>query len=573
MWKSSGTNRNVLRRMGQLTLCLALAGMAAQVQAQSLTDLGNDAKTVGDVTTYGMGHAQQRYSPLKQVNVANASDLVPVWNLSLNHNANASMQPLLVDGVMYVSMHDATIAVDALSGRQKWRVAVDLPADINAYLCCGIQSRGMAVLDGVLYRTTLDTKVMAIGIKDGKTLWTKTAADYKKGYSMTHAPLIAGGVLITGISGGEYGARGFLDAWDLKSGENRWHRWTTAAPGEKGGDTWAAGRHLEGGGPTWLTGTYDPELDLVYWGVGNGSPWNAATRGGDSLYIGSVLALRPSTGEIVWHYQFSPGDPYDYDGVNELVMAELPIAGKTTKVVIQANRNGFFYVLDRSSGKLLSAKPFAKKINWATGIDMATGRPIDTPMTAMVRKTEQMADFIEVWPSAFGGKNWMPMSYDPAHRIAYFNTINMGMKVKYVKQERPAQPTWYLGLELGGFVAPEDGVRGSLVAWDPAAGKKLWEVPTKTPFWSGVLSTAGGLVFTGAQTGEFMAFDAKTGKKVWQFQTGSGITGLPITWERDGRQYVTITSGAATVYGALSGDPELANIVPGSSLWTFALKK
>ncbi|MDB5858664.1 MAG: PQQ-dependent dehydrogenase, methanol/ethanol family [Ramlibacter sp.] len=553
-------------------LALALTAAAATgAGAQSLADLRNDAANPANVTTYGMGWAQQRYSPLRQINTGNVKRLVPAWNLSLNHTANASTQPLIVDGVMYVSMHDATIAVDAMTGRQKWRVPVKLPADINAYLCCGIQSRGMAVMDGVLYRTTIDAQVVAMNMQDGKTVWTKQAADYKQGYSMTHAPLIAGGVLITGISGGEYGARGFLDGWDLKTGEKKWHRWTTAGPGEKGADTWAPGRYEHGGAPTWLTGTYDPELDLVYWGTGNGGPWNPATRGGDTLYVGSVLALRPATGEIVWHYQFSPGDPYDYDGTNELVLAELPMGGSPTKVLIQANRNGYFYVLDRTNGKLLSATPFARKINWSSGIDMATGRPIDTPMTAMVRKTEKMTDFIEVWPSAFGGKNWMPMSYDPARRIAYFNTINLGMKIKYVAQERPAQPTWYLGLELAGFVSPEDGVRGSLVAWDPVAGKKIWESPTKAPYWSGVVSTAGGVVFTGAQTGEFMAFDARNGTKLWQFQTGSGITGLPIVWERNGKQYVTVTSGAATVYGALSGDPELTNVVPGSSLWTFAL--
>lgn len=562
-----------MQKVSTLLLALSLAFAAAGAGAQSLDALARDAATPGDVVTYGMGWGQQRHSALKGINTGNVKRLVPVWNLSLNSSANASTQPLMVDGVMYIASHDATIAVDAVTGKQKWRAPVELPADVNAYLCCGIHSRGLAMLDGMLYRTTLDAQVVAINAKDGKTVWKQKAADYKQGYSMTHAPLVAGGVLITGISGGEYGARGFIDGWDLKTGEKKWHRWTTAAPGEKGGETWNPGRYENGGGPTWLTGTYDPALDLVYWGVGNGGPWNPATRGGDSLYIGSVLAIRPATGEIVWHYQFSPGDPYDYDGVNELVLAELPVAGKSTKVVMQANRNGFFYVLDRSSGKLLSAQPFAKKINWASGIDMKTGRPIDTPMTAMVRKTEQATDFVEVWPSAFGGKNWMPMSYDPSRKLAYFNSINLGMKVKYVKQEKPPAPAWYLGLELGGFVAPEDGMRGSLVAWDPVAGKKVWEVPSKAPFWAGVLSTAGGLVFTGAQTGEIMAFDAAKGKKLWQFQTGSGITGLPITWERNGQQYLTVTSGAATVYAALSGDPELANMAAGSSVWTFALMK
>jgi alcohol dehydrogenase (cytochrome c) len=552
-------------------LALALVA-AASAQAQSLADLRNDAATPGDVTTYGMGWAQQRHSPLKQIDTSTVKRLVPVWNLSLDNPANASSQPLLIDGTMYVATHTHTIAIDPLTGRQKWKTPIELPNDIAGYLCCGIQSRGMAALDGVLYRTTIDAHVLAVNMADGKTLWRQQAADYKQGYSMTHAPLIAGNVLITGISGGEYGSRGFIDGWDLKTGAKKWHRWTTAAPGEPGGDTWKPEAYKTGGAPTWLTGTYDPELDLVYWGTGNGGPWNAAMRGGDSLYIGSVLALRPATGDIVWHYQFSPGDPYDYDGVNELVLAELPIGGAATKVLMQANRNGFFYVLDRTSGKLISATQFARKVNWATGIDKSTGRPIDTPMTAMVRKTEAMTDFIEVWPSAFGGKNWMPMSYDPGRRLVFLNTVDLGMKVKYVKQERPGGPNWFLGLELGGFVSPDDGNRGALLAWDPVAAKAVWRVPSKAPFWSGVLTTDGGLVFTGAQTGEFMAFDERTGNKLWSFQTGSGITGLPITWERNGKQYVTVLSGAATVYGALAGDPELGNVPAGGSVWTFALQ-
>jgi alcohol dehydrogenase (cytochrome c) len=548
-----------------------LAGTAAWASAQSLTDLRNDAATPGDVTTYGMGWGQQRHSPLKQIDARNAGKLQAVWNLSLDNAANASSQPLVIGGTMYVASHTHTIAVDALTGRQKWKVAVEVPTDVAGYLCCGIQTRGLAALDGVLYRTTVDAHVMAISMADGKVLWKQKAADYKEGYSMTHAPLIAGGVLITGISGGEYGTRGFLDAWDLKTGAKKWHRWTTAAPGEKGGDTWKPDAYKTGGGPTWLTGSYDPELDLVYWGVGNGGPWNAASRGGDALYINSVLALRPSTGEIVWHYQFSPGDPYDYDGVNELVQAELPIGGKPTKVIMQANRNGFFYVIDRTNGKLLSANQFARKVNWASGIDLASGRPIDTPMTAMVRKTEEMTDFIEVWPSAYGGKNWMPMSYDPGRKLVFMNSIDVGMKIKYVKQERPGGPNWYLGLELGGFVGPEDGNRGALTAWDPTTGKPVWRVLNKSPFWAGVLSTAGGVVFTGSQTGQFIAFDSKNGNKLWSFQTGSGISGLPITWEHGGRQYVTVLVGASTVYGALAADPDLANVPAGGSVWTFAL--
>jgi len=554
---------------------MALSLAAAAASAQSTADLRNDAATPGDVTTYGMGWSLQRHTPLKRITPANVKHLAPVWNLSLDNSTNASNQPLVIDGVMYVASHTHTIAIDALTGRQKWKVAIELPNDIAGYLCCGIHTRGMAALNGVLYRTTIDAHVMAISMADGKVLWKQKAAEYKDGYSMTHAPLIADGVLIIGISGGEYGSRGFLDGWDLKTGEKKWHRWTTAAPGEPGGDTWKGEAYKTGGAPTWLTGSYDPELNLVYWGVGNGGPWNAAARGGDSLYIGSVLALKPATGEIVWHYQFSPGDPYDYDGTNELVLADLPnlpnANGKTTKVLMQANRNGFFYVIDRSNGKLISGTQFARKVNWASGIDKASGRPIDTPMTAMVKKTEETPDFIEVWPSAFGGKNWMPMSYDPGRKLVFLNSIDLGMKVKYVKQDRPGGPNWYLGLELGGFVDPADGNRGALVAWDPVAAKPVWTVRNKSPFWAGVLSTASGVVFTGSQTGQFIAFDSKTGKKLWSFQTGSGISGLPIAWEKNGREYITVLSGAAQVYGALAGDPDLANVPAGGSVWTFAL--
>ncbi|HJV71648.1 PQQ-dependent dehydrogenase, methanol/ethanol family [Ideonella sp.] len=559
-------------RIARIAAALLLSGTALGATAQELADLRNDAATPADVTTYGMGWAQNRHAPGKQITPANVKNLAPVWNLSLDNNANASSQPLLVGDMMYVATHTHTIAIDPLTGRQKWKTAVDIAPDVAAYLCCGIHTRGMAALNGVLYRTTIDAHVVALSMADGKQLWKSQAANYKDGYSMTHAPLLAGDTLITGISGGEYGARGFLIGWDPKTGQQKWKRYTTALPGEPGGDTWNPGRAETGGAPTWLTGTYDPDLDLVYWGCGNGSPWNPATRGGDALYIGSVLAIRPGTGEIVWHYQFSPGDPFDYDGTNELVLADLPVGGKPGKVLMQANRNGFFYVLDRTSGKLISAQPFAKKINWATGIDMASGRPIDTPMTAMLRKTESPTDFVEVWPSAFGGKNWMPMSYDPGRKLAFFNTINVGMKVKYVKQDKPGGPNWWLGLELGGFVGPDDGNRGALVAWDPVANKRVWEAPSKSPNWSGVLSTGGGVVFTGSQTGAFMAFDAKSGKKLWQFQTGSGISGMPIAWERNGKQYITVLSGSATVYAALSGDPDVTNVPAGGSVWTFALR-
>ena len=259
---------NSLYRIARGLAAAALCAAATLAAAQTAADLRNDAAKPTDVTTYGMGYGLQRHSPLKQITPANAKNLVPVWNLSLDNSTNASNQPLVIGGTMYVASHSHTIAIDALSGRQKWKAAIELPADIAGYLCCGIHTRGMAALDGVLYRTTVDAQVMAVSMADGKTIWKQKAADYKDGYSMTHAPLIADGVLITGISGGEYGSRGFLDGWDLKTGAKKWHRWTTAAPGEPGGDTWKPDAYKTGGAPTWLTGSFDPELNLVYWGVG-----------------------------------------------------------------------------------------------------------------------------------------------------------------------------------------------------------------------------------------------------------------------------------------------------------------
>ena len=561
-----------LVRLGALMGFIAAASFSSSINAQTASELKADASNGGDVLTYGMGYNAQRYSPGKQITPANIKGLTPIWNTSMGSLANASTQPLVHNGMMYVAVHDSTMAVDALTGKVKWKVPVELPADINGFLCCGIHSRGLAIQDGVIFRTALDAHVMAINAADGKTLWKMKAGDYKTGVSMTHAPLVANGVVLTGMSGGEFGTRGFIKGWDPKTGKELWTRYTTAAPDEKGGDTWKEkDQYLKGGASTWITGSYDPELDLVYWGTGNAGPWNAAFRGGDSLYVCSVLAISPKTGEIKWHFQFSPGDPYDYDAVNEMVVADITVGGKPTKALLNANRNGFFYVLDRTNGKLLAANQYAKTVNWASGIDMKTGRPIDTDLTKNVRATLEMKDHVDVWPNVFGAKNWQPVSFNPGTGLVYANTLNFGWKYKTVKPEYK-QGAWYLGVDIGGWVEPKDGNRGYLSAIDPATGKTKWEVPTKVPFWSGVVSTAGGIVFTGAQTGEFLAYDAKNGKKLWQFQTGSGISGLPIVWEHKGKQYVTVTSGAATVYAALGGDPNLPPVPPGSSVWTFALK-
>jgi alcohol dehydrogenase (cytochrome c) len=549
-------------------LAAALCALAlCTAQAQDDQALRNDAKSTGDVLTYGMGYNNQRYSTLKQINTGNVKKLVPVWAYSLNNTQSHESQPIVHDGVMYVTTHNATVAINPLTGKQIWKTDVELPQDVFKYACCGILNRGVAVYNGKVYRTTLDAHVVALDAKTGKQLWKSKAAEYTDGHAMTAAPLAVNGVVMTGIAGCEYGTRGFVDGWDANDGKKLWRLHTTAAPGEKGGDTWPGDTAQKGGAPTWLTGAYDPELDLVYWGTGNAGPWNPQVRLGDNLYVCSVLAIRPKTGELVWHYQFSPNDPYDYDATEVGMLVDMKIGGQTRKVLAQANRNGFFYVLDRANGKLLAANPYVK-VNWADKIDMATGRPVESEATKKVRAGED----VQIWPSVLGGKNWTPMSWNPATGLAYANTLNMSWPYQLAKQDYK-KGEWYLGINMRGVTMPKDEPHGYLSAIDPLTGKSKWKMPWPgQPSMAGTLSTAGGLVFTGAATGEFMAVDANTGKKLWQFQTSSGIIGLPVTWEHKGKQYVSIVSGAGGVW-ALLGDERMAATPAGGSVWTFALQQ
>ena len=555
----------------QLTRWLAAgAALAAlmlpQAQAQNAEALKADATTPGDILTYGMGYSNQRYSPLKQINTKTVAKLAPAWSYSLNNPQGQESQPIIHEGVMYVTTHSATMAINPLTGKQIWKQDIELPQDVFKMACCGILNRGVAIYEGKIFRVTLDSHVIAMDAKTGKQLWKSKAANYLDGHAMTSAPLVANGVVMTGIAGGEYGTRGFIDGWDPMTGKNLWRIYTTAAPGEKGGDTWPGDTASKGGAPTWLTGAYDPELDLVYWGTGNGGPWNAELRKGDNLYICSVVAFRPKTGEMVWHYQFSPNDLYDYDATEVGMLVDIKIDGKPRKVLAQANRNGFFYVLDRANGKLLAANPYVK-VNWADKIDLASGRPVESAVTKKIRAGgDEM-----VWPSVLGGKNWTPMSWNPATGLAYANTLNISWPYKLEKAEYK-KGEWYLGVAFRGVDMPKDQPHGYLSAIDPMTGKSKWQMAWPgQPSMAGTLSTAGGLVFTGAATGEFMAVDADNGKKLWEFQTGTGIIGLPVTWEHQGKQYVTITVGAGGVW-ALLGDERMAATPAGGSVWTFAIK-
>ncbi len=408
--------------MKRFALAAGLAILAPLgASAQTTEQLVKGATDTSNVVNYGMGYNLQRFSPLTQINKDTAKNLVPVWNYSFADDRSEESQPLVYQGVIYVTSHAATMAVDAKTGKQIWKTKVEYPAETPRIVCCGIINRGAAIFDGKLFRTTLDANVIALDAKTGKELWREKAADIKEGYSMTMAPLVADGVVLTGISGAEFGTRGFIDGWDPATGKHLWRTHTVPSPDEPGGDTWKGDTWKLGGGSTWITGSFDPESNTVYWGIGNPGPFNAAVRPGDNLYTCSVLALDPKTGKMKWHFQFSPNNPFDYDAVAEMVLADMTVEGKPTKVLMNANRNGFFYVLDRTNGKLLAANPYVK-VNWASGIDMKTGRPIETDVTKDAREGKKVV----VYPSILGGKNWEPMSFNPQTGLAYANTLSFG---------------------------------------------------------------------------------------------------------------------------------------------------
>ena len=408
---------------------------------------------------------------------------------------------------------------------------------------------------------------MALDAQTGKEVWKSKAAEWKDGYSMTVAPLIANGVLLTGISGAEFGIRGFIDGWDPETGKQLWRRYTIPARGEKGNETWPQDNDSweHGGASTWITGSYDPDLDLVYWGTGNAGPWTGARRPGDNLYTASVLAIRPKTGEIAWHYQFTPNDVYDYDAVWELILGELPVNGTKRKVVMQLNRNGFLYVLDRATGELIAANPY-EKVNWASHIDKETGRPVETEVAKKLRSGGQ----IEMWPSTRGGKNWPHAAFNPNTGLLYANTIHEGRLYRWLPPEpfRPGERFMF----IENLSMPSNGEPiGHVDAIDPLTGKQRWRVPLYDhQYWSAMLATGSGLLFTGKETGEFIALDAENGKTLWQFQTGSGVNAMPVTYTHNGQQYVTVLSGVGGLYWNLAKNA-LKNVVPGGSVWTFAL--
>ncbi|MBI1395994.1 MAG: PQQ-dependent dehydrogenase, methanol/ethanol family [Betaproteobacteria bacterium] len=551
---------------------VALATVASSAMAQA----GNEWPT------YGGDKSNTRFSTLDQINTGNVKDLKVVWMHSLGSNDSQESTPIIVGDTMYVTSSTGpkyVFALNARTGEKIWTYQPELPGDYMSTVCCGLDNRGVAVANGMVFFGRLDAKLEALDAKTGKHLWTKTVADYRKGYAITSAPLIVKDMVITGMAGGEYGVRGFVSAYKQSTGELVWKTYTIPGEGEPENDTWKGDSWKTGGGSTWGVGAYDAGRNLVYWSTSNAGPWGASTRGNDSSDIGpysnkwtsSQLAFDADTGKIVWGYQYTPHDTWDYDGINEAVLTELSLGGQKVPVMMHADRNGFFYVLNRETGKLLAADPFVT-VNWASHVDLQTGRPVEAPNN---EKRPQLGKWARnVCPNLIGGKNWSPMSYSPQTGLVYLPAFNMCMDIKN-REEEYSPGKFYLASEFDLGMAGASGSNlAEFIAWDPVAMKKAWSIPEDYMWASGAMTTAGGLVFYGNLEGKFKAVNAKTGEVLWQFNVGTGITQSAVSYSIDGKQYIAVTAGRLkgppSFFGKL-GQKMMAVSPEGGVLVVFAL--
>ncbi len=528
---------------------------------------------------YGGNQQNTHWSELRQINTGNVGKLKVAWVLSLGTLRSQESTPLVIGDTLYVTSSFGpkhVFAVDARTGELRWRHDPEIAADVDPYGCCDVNNRGAAYANGKLFVGLLDGRLRALDARTGKELWTTTVVDYKQGSVITSPPVVARDKVVIGYGGGEYGVRGSLQAYDMNTGREVWRTWLTPGSGEPGSETWKGDSWKTGGGAAWAIGSYDPQLNLVFYGTSNPGPWNAAVRGPDrtdygqftNLYTAASVALDGDTGKIVWYYQSTPHDAWDYDGVNELLVADLSIGGQKTPVVLKGDRNGFFYVIDRRDGKLVSAKAF-QYINWATGVDMSTGRPIENPDM----RPRQGYRAKGVCPAAIGAKNWMPMAINPHTGIIFMPTFNLCMDMEFVAQEYK-RGAFYLAADFEIGTPGPGGFMGEAIAWDPVKQEALWRNKEALPYVGGMLATAGGLVFHGNTEGWFKALDQKTGQLQWKFNTGSGIHAGPITYMIDGKQYVAVVSGrthSIPPFFGETGRKMMAATAEGGALFVFEL--
>jgi PQQ-dependent dehydrogenase (methanol/ethanol family) len=486
-----------------------------------------------------------RYSDLAQITTANVKDLKVAWTFSTGVLRGHEGEPLVVGGTMYVHTpfpnHVYALDLTKEGAPVKWKYSPRQDPAVIPIACCDTVNRGLAFSNGKIFLNQLDTNTVALDAATGKELWKVKQGDYKQGQTITSAPMVIKDKVISGISGGEFGVRGFVTANDVNSGKQVWRMYSTGPEAEVGFpgsvETWKGDEWKRGGGTTWGWYSYDPELDLFYYGTGNPGSWNPDQRPGDNKYSMTIFARNPDTGKAAWAYQKTPHDAWDYDGINENVLADLNMGGQTRKVLVNFDRNGFAYVLDRKTGELLKADPFVA-VNWASSIDLKTGRPVEVPE----KRTSSTKNTKDICPSAMGGKNQQPVSFSPRTNLFYVPSNNLcmdyeGVEVKY----QAGQP--YVGAIVLSKAGP-GGHRGEFLAWDPVAGKKVWGIKEPFSAWGGALSTGGDVVFYGTMEGWLKAVDAKSGNVLWKFKTPSGIIGNPMTYQGpDGKQYVAVLSG------------------------------
>ena len=536
----------------KLAVAVLLLAASYRLDAQVTSDrIVRAADEPQNWLTYSGGYSSQRYSPLKQIDTSTAKNLELKWMVQNQVFGPWETSPLVVDGIMYLTQRpNDVMAVDAKTGRMFWLYRYTNSG--RQQVCCGAQNRGVAMLGDTLFMGTLDAHLVAIDAKNGKPLWTTLVADDKLAYSITLAPLVVKDKVILGVGGAEYGIRGFVAAYDPKNGKELWRFYTIPGHGEKGSDTWSGQAWEHGGGSVWVTGSYDPALNLTYWGVGNPGPdWNPDQRPGDNLYTDSVVALDPDTGKLKWHYQFTPNDGYDYDSVQVPVLADLMWKGTLTKAMLWGNRNGNFYVLDRENGKFLLGAPFVK-VTWMSGWDEG-GKPIQTPQPLGT----------PTYPGVQGGTNWYSPSYSPRTGLFYLSAWeNYGSIYRKEPAEYEAGRRFNGGAGATVKPVPDAPVmpgpqaarspintwtnlvgNGAVIAIDPKTGQAKWKFQMYDVTDAGILTTAGDVLFTGGREGYFYALDARTGTVLWKTYLGGAILSAPVTYSIDGKQYVIVNAG------------------------------
>jgi quinohemoprotein ethanol dehydrogenase len=523
-------------------------------------------KEPGNWMSYGRTYDEQRFSPLTKINADNVKGLGLAWYADLDTNRGQEATPIVVDGKLYVSTAWSMVkAYDAATGAQLWAYDPQVPRDTVVNACCDAVNRGVAVYRGKIYVGTLDGRLVALDAATGKEAWSVVTVDQTKPFTITGAPRVVKGKVLIGNGGAEFGVRGYVTAYDAETGKQAWRFYTVPGDPSQGfenkamemaaqtwkGEWWKLG----GGGTVWDSIVYDPALDLIYIGVGNGAPWNQSYRspgGGDNLFLSSIVALRPDTGEYVWHFQETPGEDWDFTATQGIILADLTIDGRLRKVAMQAPKNGFFYVIDRETGKFISAKPYAP-VNWATGVDPVTGRPIEVP-EARYDLTGKL--FMQT-PGAAGAHSWQPMAFNPKTGLVYIPEQELMFPYLAAKDWKPAARGFNNGLNGVPSVMPADpkirraaldGEKGNLIAYDPVAQKEVWRVQQYGPWNGGVLTTAGNLVVQGSAAGNINIYRADTGASLWFRPAQSAVMGGPMTYEVKGEQYIAVLAGWGGVF-------------------------